>query len=170
MDGSIPEGLHVATTLRGVIVTRRWWSWAIAVLIPFAIFWNGFLVFWYAMAFRPGTPLLMKLFPLIHVAVGVGIVYFIIASWFNRTEIRIESDALSVAHGPVPWPGSCRVEARGVAGVLVREVRGNKGRITHSLVLIGPDRREKTLLRSLAKREEAEFLGQLIRVRYNLAA
>src|SRR5262245_10612501 len=78
-----PSTITVEDLGNGVRITRRWFTWAAVILTFFCVFWVGFLIFWYSMALRPGMPVMMVLFPLIHVTVGVVLTYFTIAFYIN---------------------------------------------------------------------------------------
>jgi len=92
-----------------------WYSAMTWFFAAFALFWNGFLITWYTQALTVkkcgGMPLAAKLLPLIHVAVGIGLAYYVIAGFLNTTLIRISRELLSVRHGPVPWPGNKDIPA-----------------------------------------------------------
>ncbi|HBL15234.1 MAG: hypothetical protein A2X36_03165 [Elusimicrobia bacterium GWA2_69_24] len=102
---SLPEGMSIRQDGSDLLLTRKWFSIKYLGLLFFCVFWDGFLVVWYTIAFTQGGPLLMKLFPMIHVAVGVGLTYTAVAGLLNRTFIRVNASELSVTHGPLPWPG-----------------------------------------------------------------
>jgi hypothetical protein len=121
----LPPGMTLNRSPHGIQITRRWFTWAVAFLIPFCLFWDGFLVFWYMAAFKSGAPLPFKLFPLIHVAVGVGLTYYTTASLINRSCITIERGELAISHGPLPWFGYRRIP-----GVLIDQLYA-KARISH---------------------------------------
>jgi hypothetical protein len=73
------------------------------VQAAFAAVWDGFLVFWYATAFRHPSPGGMALwFPLLHVGVGVFVTWNALRKLFNRTTIRLTRERLTIAEGPVP--------------------------------------------------------------------
>ncbi len=86
----------------------RWFSPKIIFLTFFAIGWDSFLVTWYASAFMSppggGGGFMMLLFPLIHVAVGVGLTWHVLTGWFNRTRIEVKEGRLSANSGPLPTP------------------------------------------------------------------
>lgn len=71
-------------------------------LTIFALFWNSFLVLWYSLAGGMDAPLLFLLFPLIHVGVGVMLVWQVLSGWLNHTHIRVEDRRLRVEHQPIP--------------------------------------------------------------------
>lgn len=99
----------------------RWFSPKAVFILFFAIVWDGFLVFWYFMAFTQNGPLIMKLFPIIHVAVGFFVTYFAIASFLNTTEMRIGGGVLSIRHGPLPWPGPRDVQTSEIDQLFCKE-------------------------------------------------
>ncbi len=101
----LPPGLTIEEHGGGISITRRWFSAIVFFLIPFCIAWDSFLVFWYSMAFSGNAPWIMVVFPIAHVAVGVGLTYFVIATIFNRTVIIAGQGSLRIGHGPLPWWG-----------------------------------------------------------------
>jgi hypothetical protein len=106
-----PEKYHVEDDGAVLRIGWTWFSPVVFVLLPFALAWNAFLFGWYGMAttgmdFAPGFMRIMFLiFPLGHVAVGVGLIYAVLTMLFNRSEVRVERGVLSIAHGPIYWPG-----------------------------------------------------------------
>lgn len=102
----LPPALRVTELPDGLEIRRRWFTPGVIFLAFFCVAWDGFLVFWYGIAFKTGAPLIMSLFPLIHVAVGVGLTYTTLATIFNTTRIRLTWNDLSVTHSPLPWPGN----------------------------------------------------------------
>jgi hypothetical protein len=105
-----PNGIVEETGPNGELyIKRRWFSFGLFFLLFFCIFWDGFLVFWYAMAFagwNNGGGAFMWLpilFPLLHVAVGIGLTYTVIAGFFNTTRILVDQEMLFLRHGPLPW-------------------------------------------------------------------
>lgn len=105
-DVQMPKKVTVTDLGDRLILSWRWFSAKMFFLIPFVIFWDGFLVFWYFMAFtQEDTPLMMKLFPIIHLLVGVGLTYYVIAGILNTTTVRVNVHELIVKHSPIPWPG-----------------------------------------------------------------
>jgi hypothetical protein len=98
-------------------ITRRWYTHGLWFLLAFCIFWDGFLVVWYAAGI--GTILggreasfmgwIMLAFPILHVAVGVLLTYATIGGFVNRTVLRVAGGELAIWHGPLPWPGQRRL-------------------------------------------------------------
>lgn len=92
-----------------LVIVRRWFSPLFIFLAFFCMAWDGFLFFWYSnLVGAPGAvTVIAGLFPIVHVAVGVGLTYYTIAGFFNRTTFRLDERNLSVRHGPLPWKGNC---------------------------------------------------------------
>ncbi len=112
-DAERPRQVVIEDAGGALRMSWRWWRWQYAALVLFVIAWDSFLVFWYSMAFfgvrhgHGGEALwIMFVFPILHLAVGVGLTYFLIAAALNRTVIQIDAYQLSVRVGPVPWRGS----------------------------------------------------------------
>lgn len=92
-------------------ITRRWFTPGIILLLFFCIAWDTFLVFWYSNIGQVGSVssgfgLMFVLFPIAHVAIGVGLTYYVFAAFVNQTVVSVDAIALSVSHGPLPWIGA----------------------------------------------------------------
>lgn len=123
---SLPDGMSIRQDGSDLVLVRRWFSVKYLALLFFCVFWDGFLVVWYTIAFTQHGPLLMKLFLMLHVAVGVGLTYTAVAGLLNRTFIRVNSSELCVTHGPLPWPG--KKVARGDLDQLFCEEKVHHGK------------------------------------------
>jgi len=122
---ALPTRMAIEPTPHGVRLVRKWFSPVVFFLIPFCVIWDGFLIVWYATAFSTGAPLAMTLFPLIHVAVGVGLTYFTVAMLINKTHISVERGEVIISHTPLPWFGYRRIP-----GVMIDQIYA-KIHITH---------------------------------------
>jgi hypothetical protein len=105
-DIPLPPALRMTEVADGLEIRRRWFTPAVLFLVFFCVVWDGFLLFWYGIALTTRAPLIMSLFPLLHVAVGVVLTYSTVATLFNTTRIRLTWKDLSIVHGPLPWPGN----------------------------------------------------------------
>lgn len=165
---SIPEGLDLIESVNLTTIRRVWLSWKIAFLIPFAIVWNGFIFFWYSQALKTHAPLIMVLFPILHVAVGVGLIYYIVASLVNKTDIECNPMGVRVRTYPLPWLGNCAVRADEITGLVVRarfasNTDSNQNRVSYCVMYIAPSRKEKKLVGGSTMSEQADFIVQVIK-------
>jgi hypothetical protein len=161
---TIPEGLDVIPAADGVIIRKLWLTWKTALLGLFAIFWDSFLFFWYSQALsKPNPSLMILVFPLLHVGVGVGITYYVLASLVNKTDIVVSSAGVSVVIGPAPWVGNKTVKAGEITGVMVRERSSNRNSRSYNVMYADGSRKERRLVTSLSESDQAEFIAQTIR-------
>jgi hypothetical protein len=84
------------------------WRWLQPVhyfLLFFCIGWDGFLIVWSLIAVSSAN-ICMLLFPVAHVAIGVGLTYMVIAAFLNRTTVRLDGGRLAIRHAPIYWKGN----------------------------------------------------------------
>ena len=115
-DVPVPDRFTVDVDGSELMIRWRWFQAVLFFLLFFAIAWDSFLAGWYWMltsepfgghAGMPGPfKLIFFVFPIAHVAVGVGLTYFVLAGFLNSTVIRVFDGTLSVRHGPLPWRGN----------------------------------------------------------------
>ncbi|MBK8974298.1 MAG: hypothetical protein IPM29_00070 [Planctomycetes bacterium] len=168
---ALPERFTVDRGAVGFRVSWRWFSPVAWFLLVFAIAWNGFLVGWYAIAtgdVGPGGPMrwVMVLFPLGHVAVGLGIGYFALAKLLNTTGVEVDAHELRVTHRPLPWRAPPRLPTADVEQLYVvqRVSHGKDGATSTSWDLCAVTRENAALklIRGLEQLEQALWLEQEI--------
>ncbi len=161
----MPKGYSAEQVGTGLELIRRWMSWKYIGLLFFCVFWNGFLVVWYYIAFTKGGPLLMKVFPLLHVGVGVFLAYTVAAGFLNRTRIFVNMAELEIKHYPLPWPGNRVVPRHEIEQLFCEEkLTHNKNGVSHTydLSAVMRDGKRLKLVSGLDKPENALFLEQRI--------
>jgi hypothetical protein len=167
---SQPKRFEVTDTGNAWNLTFRWLNWQLAFIGPFAIFWDGFLIFWYATALGGGKPsgfdIIAVLFPLIHVAVGVGITYYVIALLVNRTVVHLTVDQLQVRHGPLPWWGNKSFDPAHIKQLYCKREfwsSGNDNNMPrYSVNALFLDDTSDKLLSGLADPEKARFIERAL--------
>ena len=153
-----------------LVLTRRWFRPQAIFLAFFCVAWDSFLVFWYGMALSgaaegSGASVIMLVFPLAHVAVGVGLTYYTLALFLNRTVVRLEERSASVQHGPLKWRGNQQVSLAGLRSVFVRRDEGTlRQRNQQSwTVLLDTDANAAVpLLSGLPSEQDARFVAAQI--------
>lgn len=106
-----PEGFRRDEDANHLVISYRWFTPAAFMLLFFCITWDSFLVFWYFMAFTQNGPLIMKLFPIAHAAIGVLLTWTTLAMFLNTTTIDVDYERVHVRHLPIFWPGARHVPA-----------------------------------------------------------
>ena len=171
LDLGLPEGMEMNNENGGLEIRRRWFSLVNIFTAVFAVFWCGFLVVWYTMlgSFSSGDNpgggflLIFYLFPLIHVAVGVWLLYSSLCGFLNKTLIRADWENLSIRHYPLPWAGNKVIPKQEVKQLYVkrRESRGRGGTsVTYEVRLLTQSGSDIKLLTGLPNEEQARFIEQ----------
>lgn len=89
------------TSYRAAIPPRRL---AVVPRLFFTLFWDAFMVMWYAIAIAGGVwP--MAIFGLLHLGVGVWMTYGVLVALFNTSRLTIEGGRVRFVNGPVPTRG-----------------------------------------------------------------
>ena len=142
----------------------QWYSCQYIFLAFFCIAWDSFLCFWYGMAISDqGTPWIMIVFPIFHVAVGVGLTYYTLAGFINRSTVRVDRDSFSVRHGPLPWYGSLDIPISDLQQLYTQEKRGSSdSATTYQLNAVLKNGRKLKLLPNLDSPDVGFFIEQQI--------
>lgn len=184
-DVPVPARFTVEDGGHELTIRQRWFQWALLFLLFFAIAWDSFLVGWYWMLTsgpfggNDGMPgpfkLIFFIFPIAHVAVGVGLTYFVLAGLLNTTVIRVADGMLSVRHGPIPWRGNLDLPTDGIEQIFcqnkLHKSRNDDGHTTTSMqyevhaVVSGE---KKKLLGGLHEADHALFVEQRLERFLNL--
>lgn len=152
-------------TPQGITIRKDWRTWKVIPLAVFVVVWDSFLVGWYGIVLsKPDAPLMTALFPLGHLAVGVGLTYFVLASLVNKTDVEISSMGVRVVTRPAPWIGNKAVALSDLMDILVRERAGGRGSVGYAVMYVDRFNKERPLLRAFAyERDQAEFVANTIR-------
>lgn len=163
-ERTIPEGLDLITTADGLVIRRVWRSWKLIPLAAFAVVWDGFLIFWYSVALSSAkAPLVAVLFPILHVAVGFGITYYVIAAFMNKTDVVVSPTGVKITSGPAPWIGNKEVKMGDLCHIVVRERYMNKGARAFDIMYADQSRKERKLMGWISQSDQAEFIADTIR-------
>ncbi|HOA74013.1 MAG TPA: hypothetical protein PL151_07815 [Phycisphaerae bacterium] len=162
----LPPAIRVDQWGHELVMSRRWFTPAVLFLVFFCIAWDSFLVFWYSIALSgEDTPWIMIVFPVAHVAVGIGLTYLCLASLFNKTRIRVAGGELSVRHGPIPWRGRVRLATADIEQIFCTEkvVSGeNRQSSTYRVNAMLTDGRKIELLSGLPEADQALYIEQML--------
>jgi hypothetical protein len=160
-EAPIPEHISMEQTADGLLFSYRWFSPAFIFIALFAVVWDGFLVFWYSVVTSEGAPMVMLLFPIIHVLVGIGITYFALAGFYNRTLVLVGEGKLSIQHVPLPWPGNRVLLAADLVQLYSKErvIRTRNGaQMKYQLNAITRENKTITLMSNLTAPDQVRYL------------
>lgn len=160
-----PRGIAIDDLGGRLRLARRWFRWPLLFLVFFCAAWDSFLVFWYSIAFSENAPWIMVVFPVAHVAVGVGLTYFVLCGLLNRTVIDVESGRFTVRHGPLPWPGNRTIDIADLKQLYCRrKLHSSRNGTSEAFELhaILADGKQLKLVSGLDEAEHALYLEQQI--------
>jgi len=158
----MPPTISMTSSGKTLEVTLRWFSWTVLALAFFCVFWDGFMVVWYVIALSEGVAV-MAVAGLLHLAVGVGLTYFCLASWLNSTRITLDGMYLRIEHGPLPWPGGLELPTSNIEQLFTKQVvhRGKHGpHYSFELHAALRDGSQRKLLSGLSDAEQALYIEQ----------
>lgn len=153
-------------------LVRRWFSLKYLPMAFFCVAWDGFLCFWYSMALGGDAPWIMIVFPIAHLAVGVGLTYSTLAGFLNRSVLEVTPQKLSVWHEPLPWMGNKTIETLMIKQVYCSEKihQGSRSTsLTYDLNLVTREGKIEKLLTGLDEPEIGLFIEQQIESWLNIA-
>lgn len=169
MDVPLPEGLTMSERADTLRLERRWFRPSLFFQLLFCIGWDAFLVFWYT---NVPDNFLFVVFPLIHVAVGVGLTYATIAGFLNRTIIEAGARHLAIQHAPLPWRGNRRLPVGELQQLFCEEHvrRSDHGSTaSYSLNAVLHNGRKLALVKGLPAADQALFLEHALEKHLGIA-
>jgi hypothetical protein len=168
----IPEGLDLISEGANAVIRYRWFTHTVWAILLFCIAWDSFLVFWYSKALTPkadGTFELMAiLFPICHVGVGMGLTYYVLCTFLNQTDVLFSTNELRVSTHPLPWIGDVTLQPSNLTlfSTRMRHSGGRNNTTSFDVMYVDSSNHEKTLIKSLPKEEQAEYIVKVLTMFY----
>jgi hypothetical protein len=163
LDVGMPDKMDVSHKGSYLEITRRWIGAKVFFMVPFTIFWCGFLVFWYSKAMDIEN-LTFRLFPLLHVGVGIWLLYSTTAGLINKTTVRVGFERITVRHGPVPYFGKT-ISAMDIKQLYSKEKTSYSSRqrsVSYEIHAMTQAGKNVKLVTRLESSEQALFIEQEI--------
>ncbi len=158
----IPNGFHTNDVDGVLVITRRWYEPRTWFYLVFTLVWNGFMYNWYSIVLSSDSPnMFALLFPVIHVGLGLWLIYKTITSFANRTVLRIGNGKVIVRHGPFPWPGNKEVETQSIKQLFCDEKGSwtrNPQMISYRVNAVMKNDRKEVLVAGGLERDQALYL------------
>ena len=99
----LPDGMKVSRMLGELELSYSWRRHASGFLLVFGLFWNAMLIPFVLVAVASGQYMVFLGIGL-HLLVGIGLLYYILASFLNSTYITVTPFELHIEHRPLPVP------------------------------------------------------------------
>ena len=134
MQGSLPSQIEVLEESGEYVIRRNWRSPRAPFLLGMCLFWDSVLVVWVLMlkaggGFADGFG--WEWIPALgHAMIGMGFTYYTLASFLNKTDVRVSPTSLTVNIHPLKWPGGGCFPLEMIRQIFVRErpSRSHNGR------------------------------------------
>ena len=169
-----PDGISVAEQGDTLVLTRKWFKPNVQFfgLLLWCIVWDGFLVVWYSIGIASllagsGEALIMLLFPILHVAAGVGVTYMLVATVLNHSDIVVTSSHVSIEHGPLPWSAPEPIPVGSIDQFYLVQHTSKNSR-TYSLVARRDDLTSEEILKGLPEDVQARYLERRLEAHLGL--
>jgi hypothetical protein len=164
MEVGLPEKLELQKFSDYIHISRKWFGYKIIFMTIFALFWNIFLLNFYA-NMEKDADVFAKIFPLIHVVVGIGISYYALAGWFNKSNIFVSKERIEINHKPIPWFGHKKIKSSELKQLYSKEnVSNNRNNttVTYEVHAILHNGTNTKLISDLDTSEQALYIEQEI--------
>jgi hypothetical protein len=161
----MPENVSVEHRADGLRLSYRWFSGKFIFLAFFCLVWDGFLIFWYSMAFTQNADLMMLIFPVLHVAVGFSLTYYTLAGFYNRTFVSVGRGTVSIEHRPIPWFGNRTLQAPEIAQLYTEQITtsGKNGpQVSYQLSAVSQDNKKIRLLSGMDSLDSARYIERQV--------
>lgn len=99
----LPPGIEAYSLSSEIDMLLSWRRSSNSFLLFFTIMWNAILSIFVVVAIASGS-LSILLFISLHLAIGIGLLYYTIATLFNTTHINVDHYNLLVEHRPIRVP------------------------------------------------------------------
>lgn len=100
-DKGIPAKMEITRNVDHLQIVWKWLGLRFYLLTPFAIILDVSLLFWIILAFLLDDPLITLLFLSLHAAASIGMTYYTLAGYLNRTVIDVDVNFLTIKHVPL---------------------------------------------------------------------
>ncbi len=164
LDVPMPKGIEVLPTGNRLEIIRTWFSLKIIFFTVFTLFWDGFMVVWFAIAISQ-RQWLMAVFGTIHGTVGLGLFYYVLTGYLNRTIITVNHSLFTIKHAPIPWPGNKLLNPRDITQLYCKEqMHRNKNSTSYTYEVHGilKNTEHAKLITGLDNSEQALYIEQEI--------
>ena len=102
---AMPDNIEVLQLKNELDVSLQWWSSENkpTFLIFFTLFWNSIVSIFVIVGLLTGE-WMMLLGISIHLTIGLGLAYYLLCKYFNKTIFRVTRNYLTTQHRPLPVP------------------------------------------------------------------
>jgi|AntRauTorckE5430_2_1112549.scaffolds.fasta_scaffold04932_6 hypothetical protein len=163
----MPPGIKAQALLSELNIQISWRNRVNGFLTFFTVIWNIFVLPFAIFAITSGN-FQVLLFLSLHLSVGIGLLYALLANLINTTTIQVTNQKLIIEHAPLPIPfrSNQEVPARDIRQLYVEEYVASttNGRpdLRYALSARLPNKKRLQLTKGLKNPEEGLYIEQQI--------
>ncbi|NRA51635.1 MAG: hypothetical protein HRU12_21130 [Phaeodactylibacter sp.] len=163
----MPPGIKAQALLSELNIQIRWRNRASGFLTFFTIVWNIFVIPFALFGIASGEFQIL-LFLSLHLAVGIGLLYALVANLVNTTSIQATNQSLIIEHAPLPIPfwKNHDIAAKDIKQLYVEEyvasTTNGRPNLRYSLSARMHTGRRLQLIKGLKNPEEGLYVEQQI--------
>lgn len=164
---AMPDNVELLQLRNELDISFSWWRSGknLGFLIFFTVFWNSIVSIFVIVAFATGEWKMLA-FISIHLSIGLGLAYYLLCKYFNKTTFRVTRNYLTTEHSPFPIPfyGAKDVEVSEIDQLYCKEYVShsqNKQPIyAYAVYLITKGGKEVKVLKGLSTPQQALYIEQ----------
>ncbi len=112
MKTGIPAKIEITRNFDHLQIVWKWLGLKFYVITPFAILLDVSLLFWSVLAFLFYDHLITLLFLSLHAAASLGVTYYTLAGYLNKTVIDVDVNFLTIKHVPLPFGNHKKIPSK----------------------------------------------------------
>lgn len=161
---TLPKSLEIYRRGLYIEIVRKWFGRKTLLITTIVIFYSVFFLMSYMKGYADGDPMFFHVELSLQLAVGIGLIYYALASWLNQTHIRVGQGNISVQHKPIPWLGNKTLNVSGLKQLYSEERVWRKDAhvITYEVHALTRGDRSLKLVTGLDSKEQAVYIEQKI--------
>ncbi|MCZ2356351.1 MAG: hypothetical protein LC115_06635 [Bacteroidia bacterium] len=168
----LPEKIKLQENNYEIEFTWKWFTLeGLIIYLILGAFWNGIMIIMILSMYNSGSQGFEYLFLSLHSIIGIGLVYYAIASILNQTKVVADRNGIRIIHEPLPWFGAKNINRINIKQLyVVKVVTRSKGGDLTSYSLKGIDQKRKSfsLVSDLPDLETGKYLEQKIESFWNI--
>lgn len=121
IDIGLPEKMGIYSNGSCLNISIKWLGWKVIYMTIFSIVWNGFIANQVQLIVSKNQSWDSALPLLPFFIAGLGMIYYVLAGWLNKTNILITHANITIRHTPIPWFGNKELAASDLKQIYVKE-------------------------------------------------
>lgn len=164
-DIELPGSIKLIRDKKRLVVEYRWLNARLLYLVPFCLCWDAALFLWYKTGFISTDSTPATLYVLLHILLAIGLTYYCIAEFLNRTIISADQQGLQVTDTPLTFFRNRRINREELDQLYAKEKIHRGKKLSWSSFEVHALLKEDTNMRLVAglkTSEQALYIEQVV--------